>query len=159
MAASLQLEPGDTIVFLGGLPLRQPLDVVYHKGQTRLDFVNVRTGRVQAYNVTIPEQTPRPEWLPASQYAANLMVNYHFVDLQGQLGAWVAHAPRAGSPLAPLQLDPGDMIVALDGQPFHSPVDLRQHVGVTTVEFINIRTGQRQTGTIRLPDKVLGEEP
>lgn len=66
-------------------------------------------------------------------------------------GARLSRYPVAGSPCAYLQLEPGDMIVSLDNQPFRGPNDVLSHYGQTSMVFINVRTGQPQTANLNLP--------
>ena len=47
-AAHLQLEPGDTIYNLDGLPIRHVVDVMNHHDRTDVSLINVRTNRPQA---------------------------------------------------------------------------------------------------------------
>lgn len=53
-AASLQLEPGDMVVSLDNLPISSPNDVLGHRYDTNMVFVNIRTGLPQSANVYIP---------------------------------------------------------------------------------------------------------
>jgi hypothetical protein len=53
-AAQLQLEPGDTIYNLDGLPIREAVDVMKHYSRTDVSFINVRTGRPQAGVMILP---------------------------------------------------------------------------------------------------------
>lgn len=53
-AASLGFEPGDTIFALDGQRFRRPDDVLAHRYQTSVDFINVRTKAPQSGNLYIP---------------------------------------------------------------------------------------------------------
>ncbi len=53
-AAVLGFEPGDTIFALDGQRFRRPSDVLSHRFQTSVDFINVRTNAPQSGNLYIP---------------------------------------------------------------------------------------------------------
>ena len=55
-AASLQLEPGDTIISLDNMSFQVENDVLGHFDQTSMVFINVRTGQPQAANLMLPPQ-------------------------------------------------------------------------------------------------------
>jgi hypothetical protein len=55
-AAALQLERGDMIVRLDRQPIRRPEDVLAHADRTTVEFVNIRTGRIETRVVQLPGQ-------------------------------------------------------------------------------------------------------
>jgi hypothetical protein len=151
-AAQLQLEPGDTITVLDTLPIRSPLDVLNHHGRTSVVFINVRTHRPQSGLMTLPPYTPLPDTVPAEQYAANLRMHYQLTpNGDGTFGARLSRNAYPGTPVGTIGLERGDTILKIDGQPIRKPEDILAHYGRTTLEFINIRTGQTATNVIQLP--------
>jgi hypothetical protein len=144
-AALLQLEPGDMVVSLDGIPIREPIDLQFHYGRTDLVFVNVRTGQPQAAQVDLGPRNL------VDYYAANLGICYVLYPYGQAMGARVTRHPRAGTPCAGLRLEPGDMIISLDGQPIRSHNDVASHVARTTIQFIDVRTGQMRTADVLLP--------
>jgi hypothetical protein len=52
--AAMRLERGDMIVRLDGQPIRSPDDVLSHFDQTSVEFVNIRTGRIETRIVQLP---------------------------------------------------------------------------------------------------------
>ena len=95
-----------------------------------------------------PVQAPAPT---QDQFASNLGIYFQLVPYGGASGARLTRYPVAGSPAAQLQLEPGDMITTLDGQPIHGPGDVLNHYAYTTVVFVNVRTGRPQSGAVYLP--------
>jgi hypothetical protein len=89
------------------------------------------------------------------QEAPALGMRYVLVPYGQSMGARLTQYPSAGSPLAALQFEPGDMIVSLDELAINSPQDVLNHVGRTTMVFINIRTGQAQSAVVELPAQVI----
>lgn len=93
--------------------------------------------------------------------AEKLGVEYQFVSYRGHLAAKIL---RILSPTAPVlrirtdsgdqQLEPGDLIVSLDDQVFDSPRDVDNHVDVTTIDVIDVRTNRPVRGVMRLPSAV-----
>ena len=141
------------IVSLDDLPFREPIDLQFHYGQTRMTFVNVRTGQPQS---AVIELGPRHL---VDDYAAGLGICYILYRHGGNFGARLTRYPVAGTACAGLQLKPGDMIVSLDGQPIRGHADVRNHVGGTTLEFIDVRTGQTRSATVTLPSTVAPTAP
>ncbi|MDR3636243.1 MAG: caspase family protein [Isosphaeraceae bacterium] len=155
-AAQLGLEPGDTIYNLDGLPIREAVDVMNHHGRTNVSFINVRTNQRQAGVMTLPPATPLPADVPPENYAANLGIHYQLIPYEGDtLGARLSRSAAGNTPAAGLQLERGDMIVRLDGQPIRRPEDVLGHVGRTTLEFVNIRTGKVEERVVQLPAQVV----
>src|SRR4051812_46405463 len=110
---------------------------------------------VLALGLEARAQQPR-QYAPApalrqDQFAANLGISYQFVPYGGAFGARLTRHPVPGSPAAQLQLEPGDMITMLDGQPIYGPADVLNHSAYTTVIFVNVRTGQPQSGAVFIP--------
>jgi S1-C subfamily serine protease len=96
---------------------------------------------------------------PTNQYAANLGITYRLERYGNAQGARLTQYPVAGSPASQIQLEPGDMIIALDGQPIYGPNDLLNHTAQTSVQFINIRTGQPQTNWVYIQPPNPGPGP
>jgi hypothetical protein len=67
-ASQLQVEPGDTIYNLDGLPIREAVDVMNHHGRTEVSFINIRTGRPQAGVMNLPPFTPPPARCSAGEF-------------------------------------------------------------------------------------------
>jgi hypothetical protein len=85
-------------------------------------------------------------------FARNLGIYYQpdrFND--GTFGARITRPPDAGTPAAQLGFEIGDIITALDGQPFRTPEDVLNHTQETTVDFIDTRTKERRRATVILP--------
>jgi membrane-associated protease RseP (regulator of RpoE activity) len=81
-------------------------------------------------------------------YAANLGISYRVEPYGGGIGARLTRPPAPGTAAAQIQLEPGDFITHLDGRALYGPNDLLNHAGRTTVQFVNIRTGQPQVGVV-----------
>lgn len=81
-------------------------------------------------------------------YAANLGITYRIEPYGGGIGARLTQHPTPGSAAAQIQLEPGDFITHLDGMALFGPNDVLNHVGRTTVQFVNIRTGRPQVGVV-----------
>jgi S1-C subfamily serine protease len=104
--------------------------------------------RAQPPRQSAPVQAPAPT---QDRFAANLGIYYQFVPYGGAYGARLTRYPVPGSPAAQMQLEPGDMITTLDNQPIYGPGDVLGHQAYTTVVFVNIRTGQPQSGAVFIP--------
>lgn len=81
-------------------------------------------------------------------YAANLGITYRIEPYGGGIGARLTQHPTPGSAASQIQLEPGDFITHLDGMALFNSNDVLNHVGRTTVRFVNIRTGQPQVGVV-----------
>lgn len=55
-AAAAKLELGDMIVKLDGMPIMSSQDVLNHVDETTVEFVNIRTGKVETRTVQLPGQ-------------------------------------------------------------------------------------------------------
>jgi len=55
-AATIGLELGDMIIRLDGQPIKKPEDVLAHIDQTTVEFINIRTGKVETRAVQLPGQ-------------------------------------------------------------------------------------------------------
>ena len=154
-AAQLRLEPGDTIYNLDALPIRHAVDVMNHHGRTDVSFINVRTNRPQAGVMMLPPYTPLPADVPPENYAPNLGIHYQLIPRNdGTFGARLSRTAFGNTPAAAIQLELGDMIIRLDGQPIRKPEDVLNHIDQTTIEFVNIRTGGVETRVVQLPGQV-----
>jgi hypothetical protein len=60
-AGTIGLERGDMIVRLDGQPIRGPRDVLSHIAGTSVEFVNIRTGKVQIDYVELPVSAVKQE--------------------------------------------------------------------------------------------------
>lgn len=98
---------------------------------------------------------PPPSYGPApvqELFAANLgMVSTPIRYADGTFGARVTRPPDPGTPAATLGLEPGDVLVMLDGQRFRTPDDVLAHRAQTSVTLVNVRTNALQTMTVMLP--------
>ena len=146
-AASIGLEPGDMIVSLDDLPFREPIDLQLHYARTKLVFINIRTRQPQAAELDLGPRTS------VDYYAANLGIYYVLYTYSGGTGARLTRYPVAGTACAGLRLEPGDMIVSLDGQPIRTHTDVSNHVDGTTLQFIDVRTGQSRSVEVNLPSQ------
>jgi hypothetical protein len=103
----------------------------------------------------LPAYTPLPPDVPRENYAANLGVHYQLIPYRGDtFGARLSSTAFGNTPGAAMQLERGDMIVRLDGQPIRRPEDVLAHVAQTTVEFVNIRTGRIESRIVQLPGQI-----
>lgn len=94
-------------------------------------------------------------------FASNLGVSYQLVRMQnGTLGARVEKQPQDGVPATRIQvsgtsgytyLEPGDIILNLDGMPFQSPNDVLGHRQQTTIRFQDGRSNQTMDGVLFIP--------
>ncbi len=148
------LEPGDTIYRLDGLPIFTSDDVLNHYGQTDVNFINVRTGRAERCVLVLPAFVPTQAKIPAGNYAANLGIYYELVPYGGAFGARLSRDASSNTPAGSLRLERGDLIVRLDGQPIREASDVLSHYAQTSVEFIDIRTGQLRMAYVQLPGTV-----
>ena len=154
-AAQLLLEPGDTIYNLDSLPIRHAVDVMNHHRRTDVSFINVRTNGPQAGVMVLPPFTPLPADVPPENYAANLGIHYQLIPYEGgTLGTRLSRTAFGNTPAAAIQLELGDMIIRLDGQPIRKPEDVLNHIDQTTIQFVNIRTGGIETRVVQLPGQV-----
>jgi S1-C subfamily serine protease len=102
-------------------------------------------------NLNGPPPGPRGRG-PATFVADNLGIRYLPIPLNdGAFGLRLTAAPAPGSPAAQLRLNPGDMVLALDGQPITNPNDLLTHINQTTVDFVNATTNTVLRGVVNLP--------
>jgi PDZ domain len=144
-AASIGLEPGDMIISLDDIPLREPIDFQLHYARTSLVFINIRTGQPQTAELDLGPSTV------IDHYAANLGIYYVLYPYGGSMGARLTRYPVAGTACAGLRLEPGDMIVSLDGLPIRTHADVANHFEQTTLQFINVRTGEPSAAEVNLP--------
>ena len=148
----LELEPGDTIYLLDSLPIRMAVDLMNHHARTDVVFLNVRTKRPQTGVMNLPGHTPLPADVPPELFAANLGIHYQLMALDGgTFGARLSRTATGDVPAAACGLELGDMIVRLDDQPIKKPEDVLAHFDQTTVDFINIRTGNLERRVVQLP--------
>ncbi|QEH31608.1 hypothetical protein OJF2_00730 [Aquisphaera giovannonii] len=97
---------------------------------------------------------PRPDESPGAgeTFAAGLGIYYERVDYgDGTFGARLTRDAAPGTPAGTLGLEKGDTIFALDGLRFRTPEDVLNHRAQTTIDFVNIRTGAPQNGSLVLP--------
>lgn len=97
--------------------------------------------------------------MPAELFASNLGIYYRMESYGSSQGARLTRYPVAGSPASQIQLEPGDMIVSLDHQPIYGPNDLLNHTAQTSVQFVNIRTGQPQLNWVFIPTSIPNPGP
>jgi hypothetical protein len=82
-------------------------------------------------------------------FARNLGIYYERVpNADGTFGARLTRPPAPGSPASYTGLEPGDVLVALNGMSFREPSDLMNHKGRTTMTLIDVRTGQWHTANV-----------
>jgi hypothetical protein len=146
-AASISLEPGDMIISLDDIPFREPIDLQLHYARTKVVFINIRTGQPQSAELDLG-----PSFI-ADHYAANIGIHYVLYPYGGTMGARLSRYPVAGTPCAGLRLEPGDMIVSLDGQPIRTHADVTNHIDRTTLQFIDVRTGKLRYEEVNLPSQ------
>jgi hypothetical protein len=157
-AGQLRLEPGDTIIRLDGLPIRAAVDVLNHHGDTEVVFINVRTGLPQSAVVKLPDWTPPPPGAPREYFAANLGIHFQLIAYNGDWGARLSRTASAGTPAGALKLERGDMIMRLDEERIKAAEDVGNHVDLTRIELIDIRTGKHRTTSVPLPGPEKGIE-
>lgn len=112
------------------------------------DDPNVAYAKAEEYVKGLPPEkppAPKPE-----AFAKNLGVFYERLpNPDGTFAAKVLRA-TADSVAAAGGIEPGDIILALDGMPFRTEEDVLNHVDQTTVTLIDVRTGQRQEAVIQI---------
>jgi C-terminal processing protease CtpA/Prc len=146
-AARLALARNDRIIALDGIPFRAPIDLKFHYSDTLVDYVKAGdlTGRIQRGSVDLGPRHLHDFLAP------NYGLCYVLVPHGAALGARVSRYPIAGSPCAGIGLEPGDMIITIDGAPICGHRDVAAHVGRTALEILDVRTGQRRRASITLP--------
>jgi hypothetical protein len=147
------LEPNDVIYNLDSLPIRDAVDAMNHHGQTTLAFIDHRTGRDFRGVMTLPPYTPLPDGVPHERFASNLGMHYQLIPLgRDTFRVRLSRTAPPGTPAGALGLERGDMIRVLAGEPIRQSEDILNHYGLTSVEFINVRTGGKQVADILLPE-------
>jgi hypothetical protein len=150
--APWRIGTGDLIVEMDGLPLRHPVDVLTHVGVTSLVVLPAQNGQPLRVQATLPLQVAAPPWAPPEHQASNLGIFYRLISIgEGAFGARLSRMPVPGSPLAGLRLEIGDMLLELDDLPILGTADVVNHVGRTTVRFVDIRSGETRRDEIVLP--------
>jgi C-terminal processing protease CtpA/Prc len=92
---------------------------------------------------------------PPETYAAKLGIHYQLIPREGEtLGARLSRTAIGNTPAAGIQLELGDIIIRVDGQPIRKLQDVLNHIDQTTIEFVNIRTGKVETRVVQLPGQV-----
>jgi S1-C subfamily serine protease len=158
----IQLEQGDVITHLDQTPISGTAELERHRGQTSVQFIDVRTNTVGVRWAYLPAMNAPPvprnssglvETSAIAGYSPRLGMFYDFVSYGGAYGARLKAPPVAGSPLLQeqLQLEPGDTITHLDGTPITGAPSLEAHHGQTSVQFVNVRTGGVEVRWLFLP--------
>ena len=157
----VELEPGDMITHLDGNPIADPAELERHRGQTSVQFVNVRTGAAEARWVYLPAMGAPP--VPRSAGPVERGRGRRVFAPAGDLlrprpagrrfGARLKADPVPGSPALQeqVQLEAGDIITHLDGRPIAGPAELENHHGQTSVHFVNVRSGGVEARWLFLP--------
>ncbi len=128
---------------------REKLDTAYQWAKTVAQGDSIRYEReLQNALGNVTGQYPRSA---AMQFSPRLRLYYELVPYNDGFGARLTQPPLRDSPVNPIGLEPGDMIIQLDERPILAPAELENHYAETSVTFINIRTGQPGVGRIILP--------
>jgi hypothetical protein len=106
------------------------------------------TGGLSAQSAWGQLQAPAPS---SDFFSPKLGIYYQFPIYEGNThGVRLTQFPTPGSPAAQLQLEPGDMIVSMDNQPFYTTNNVESHYAETSLIFMNIRTGLPQSAVVYL---------
>ena len=98
--------------------------------------------QAQAYSPLV--QQPVVAAAPADSFAPGLGISYQLYPYGNAFGARLTQYPNVGSPLEQIQLEPGDMIYAINGRGIRGPQDLNAPPGQVAIDFVNIRTNEPQ---------------
>lgn len=127
------------------------IDRQYRETQQRVGRQNGLVAEPAGPAISPGVPTPSPAG-SGGQFAQNLGISYVPVSYgDGTFGARLIAPPTPNTAAAGLGLEPGDVVFALDGQRFRSPADVLNHQQQTTIDFIDVRTGQRRSDVIILP--------
>ena len=91
------------------------------------------------------------EFVPASQPSPLLLRRGQVSEIFSGGSFPVGLLEEASFTASRIQLEPGDIIIMLDGQPLRSPEDVRAHFAETTVQFLDIKTGKIRLSTAYIP--------
>jgi hypothetical protein len=92
----------------------------------------------------VPDLPAGPQNGPQELFNARLGIWFTPIPYaDGSSGVRLTRYPVPGSPMAQIELEPGDTIYALDGESLRGDDDLNAHYGATTVDFINVRNNRR----------------
>jgi S1-C subfamily serine protease len=180
-AGQLGLRAGDVVFAAGGNRFASPADLIAYSGPTAIDFVQAATNTTRRGVVNLPPASrsdvherviqasggnqvdpPAPgqpppvssDPPPAQVLAENLGVVYVPVNYNdGTFGLKLVRGPLPNSPAAQLPLDTDDVIYMLDGAPFRTSDDIKNHFDQTTINYIDASTKTQQSGTITLPSR------
>jgi hypothetical protein len=148
-AGRIGLRTGDILFTLDDLPIWGPIDVYGHHLDTKVQFY--RNGELLTRWGDLPRETPFPPDVPRELYSQNFVTSFQLIPFGKDYGARITRILAGNSPLKPIGLEPGDMIVRIDGQRIGSATDVANHVLETEVIFIDVRTGLLKGAKVNLP--------
>jgi serine protease Do len=133
-AAKAGLESGDVIVKLNGAPIidsaQLPAQIAQSKPGTAVKLEVMRKGKPQAINATLGElkNTRVASYAPGSEHHARLGVAVRPLTQEEQRQAGDTHGvvvERVTGAAAQAGIEPGDLILAVDGKPVSNAQQLR----------------------------------
>lgn len=171
--AQVQLEPGDLITYLDGMPVTSPQELENHYAQTTITFVNVRTGYQESRSVFLPNTPgpgPGPGPMPPGPMPGAYVLGVQTVPVSVNVGAVAYAAPAPGFPAPPMPapatvglrvvsvspgsaaayagLRPGDTLLTANSLSTNSQFALKQAID-TSNGVLNLTVLDGQTNSVR----------
>ena len=119
-----------------------------------------RDGNLLTRTADLPLDTPFPPGVPRERFSNNFNMSYQLMPLGSVFAARVTRLLTRDSPLQAVRLkpkgnlvhlEPGDMIVLIDGERIRNDQDVAKHYQKTDIVFIDVRTGMVLSGSVNLP--------
>jgi hypothetical protein len=148
-AGRIGLRAGDILDTLDDLPIWGPIDVYGHHLDTKVQFY--RDGELQTRWADLPRETPFPPDVPPELYSQNFVMSYQLIPFGKSYGARITRILANNSPLRPVGMEPGDIIVRIDGERISSAQDVANHSRETEIIFFDVRTGLPKRENVQLP--------